>query len=315
MSTRTKALSAIFIASVLWGSAGVVAKNLLVYFDPYVIALLRTIIASLFILPLFLHQKHHPIQNILKEVVPISILTAINLTLYYIGMEKTTVNASAVMYAATPLVVTMISSFTIQEKISVKKFFGILLGFIGVLSFLILPNFGNSKIGFGTPLGNVILLIAVISWASYIVGSRYLTNIKHYHPIFVTSISMFTSLIFLLIVNLFVQHHIDRQALTNPTVILNFLYLGLFVTVITYVLFQWAIQQLSSTTASLTNYLQPVFAFFFAWIFLGEKITPIFLCGNLLVLTGVFIVTGDRMLHHVRNLKSRLQNGSTPLDI
>ncbi len=309
MSNYAKAIIAVIIASVFWGSAGIVAKVLLVHFDPFTIALLRAILASVFILPIFFRQKLPSFGSIIKDIVPISMLSAINIGIYYIGMQRTTVNASAVMYAATPLLVTIIATVTIHEQMSVKKIVGIIIGFIGVLSFLILPELGRGDVGFGTPVGNLILLVAILSWSGYIVGSRYLTNTKRYNPMLITSVSMFTSVVFLLIVNLFVPHHIETAAFTNFTIIANFLYLGLFVTVVTYVLFQWAIGQLSSTTASLTNYLQPIFAFFFAWIFLGERITPAFLFGSLLVLLGVFIVTGDRLLEHVRLFKAKRRNG------
>lgn len=308
MSVRTKAIIAIVIASILWGSAGIVAKILLHYFDPFLITLFRSLIGSLCIVPFFIKQKRYPIKQIIIEVVPITLFSSLNFVFYYLGMQYTTVNASAVMYAATPLLVMIISALTIHEDITVKKFIGIVIGFIGVIGILILPSFGRGDIGFGTPKGNVLLLVAVSGWASYIVGSRYLTTIKKYSPIYITSMSLFISAIVLVVVNLFVPHNSQMGALLRPGIILNFLYLGLFVTVVTYVLFQWAIQHLSSTNASLTNYLQPIFAFYFSWIFLGEHITTLFLVGSLLVLFGVFIATSEKATEYIRKFRGKRRN-------
>jgi len=307
MSIRMRAIIAIVIASILWGSAGIVAKNLLHYFDPFFITLLRAVIASLCIMPVFLKQRHYSIKKIFFEVVPITVFSSINFAFYYIGMQYTTVNASAVMYAATPLLVVIISSLTIREYISTKKIVGIIIGFLGIMSILLLPSIGRGDIGFGTLKGNALLLVAILGWAFYNVGSRYLANVKKYPPLFITAISMFSTAVLLAVVNIFVPHHSNMKELLNPVVITNLLYLGFFVTVVTYGLFQWAIQHLSSTTASLTNYLQPIFAFYFAWIFLGERITIAFLLGSLLVLVGVFIATSEQATEYVRIIREKRQ--------
>ena len=309
MSTYWKAIIAITIASIFWGSAGIVGKILLRSFSPFEVAFLRSCVASLFMIPIFLKQKRVPVKRILIDIVPIAALSAINIVFYYIGLQWTTVNASAVMYAATPLLVALISSITIHEHVSVQQIVGVIVGFIGVLSIILLPALGHPEVGFGTPIGNLLLLVAVTSWSFYIVGSRYLTNTKKYQPLTVTAVSMFVSVVLLGFINLFAPHHGSVQSLLQPNIIVNLLYLGFFVTVITYTLFQWAMQHVSSTNASLTNYLQPIFAFYFAWIFLSEHITFIFLIGSILVLLGVFLVTGEKMTAHARALRGRRRNG------
>jgi drug/metabolite transporter (DMT)-like permease len=72
------------------------------------------------------------------------------------------------------------------------------------------------------------------------------------------------------------------------------------VTVAMYFLFQLGIQYSSATTASLGNYFGPVFAILFNVILLGESVTPVFIIGSVLVLTGVIITSGTRVLHEVR---------------
>jgi drug/metabolite transporter (DMT)-like permease len=91
----------------------------------------------------------------------------------------------------------------------------------------------------------------------------------------------------------------------NPYLLL---YYGAAVTVVTFLLHQWAIQHSSATTASLTNYLQPVFAFIYNTIFIGETITVEFLLGSLLVLFGVFIATSDKATEYIHTLKAKRLN-------
>jgi drug/metabolite transporter (DMT)-like permease len=305
MSTRAKAILAIVIASIFWATSGITGKELLQHFDPFFVSLIRQLVASLCILPLFLKQPRYPIKKVMREVVPIASLVAWNMTFYYLGLRKTTVDASYILYAATPLLVSLVSAFTIKEYLSAKKMFGVVVGFIGVLSIFVLPGIGRGAPVFGTLTGNILIFIAVLGWATYTVGSSYLINTKGYSPFYVTYVSILTSTVIIAIVNLFVAHHIETDILLRPPIILTFLYLGLFITVAPYVLYQWAIKNTSSATASFTNYLQPVFAFYFSWIFLGEQITTAFLFGSILVLVGVFIATSEKTREYIRIFREK----------
>ncbi len=211
------------------------------------------------------------------------------------------------MYAATPLVVAVIATLTIGEHISRKKLIGIGIGFLGVLSLLLLPALGRVEIVFGTINGNLLLLGGVICWAAYNVASRHLTTTKQYSPILVSAVSIISSVPVFFLLTLFTPPVNYASVLTEPGTVLLFLYLGFFVTVVTYTLHVWAIKHSSATTASLTNYLQPVFAFYFAWIFLGETLTINFLLGSLLVLLGVFLVTGTRLVQEYKKILQRLR--------
>jgi drug/metabolite transporter (DMT)-like permease len=304
VSDNFLAILAIIITSILWASAGVVGKILLRELNPLEISLLRSAIASVIMIPFVIKQKSVPFRKILTDILPITLLIVVNVIFYYIGLQWTTVNASAVIYAATPLIVAFLSSFVIKEHITTRKVLGIFIGFFGVLGIIILPALGRGDIGFGTPKGNLIHLFTVLNWSLYIIGSRYLTTKKHYPPVTVTAISIFASTGVLAIINLFIPHLGIIDIIIRPDMILYLLYLGIFLTVITQSLFLWAVQYVSSTTASLTNYLQPVFAFFFAWMFLGERMTASFIFGSLLVLLGVGIMTSETVGAHVRKARS-----------
>lgn len=306
MSPRTKAFLAIVVVSLLWSTAGIVGKILLKTFDPFTLAFLRYFIASIIVLPFFLKQKHGSVKKMLIDVIPIALLSSLNVALFYIGLPKTTVNATAVMYAATPLIVATIAYLTIHERLTKMKILGIIVGFIGVLTFLLFPALGRGEIAFGSVTGNLIMLLGVCSWAAFNVGSRFLTTTKQYSPFQVSAISMFVSVPVYLLIMMFSPPVNLFTTLFDFNTIMLLLYLGIFLTVLTYSLFLWAIKHSSSTTSSLTHYLQPIFAFYFAYIFLGETITSNFLLGSLLVLLGVFLATGTRLMQELRKILGRI---------
>ena len=76
--------------------------------------------------------------------------------------------------------------------------------------------------------------------------------------------------------------------------------LGIFVTVATYLLLQWAIKHSSAPTAALNQYLQPIFAVIFNFFFLGERVTTGFVFGSIIVFAGVFLATGERFFAEVK---------------
>jgi drug/metabolite transporter (DMT)-like permease len=69
------------------------------------------------------------------------------------------------------------------------------------------------------------------------------------------------------------------------------LYMGLFGTFATYVLYQYAVKHLPSLTVSLTSYIQPITTATLAMIFLGERLTAPFIIGSMLVFAGIFLVS------------------------
>ncbi|HEY7485046.1 MAG TPA: EamA family transporter [Streptosporangiaceae bacterium] len=60
-------------------------------------------------------------------------------------------------------------------------------------------------------------------------------------------------------------------------------------TVIAYITSVLAVRRLSAPVAAAVSYPEAVFAALFAWVILGERLTPVQLVGGLIVLAGAFI--------------------------
>lgn len=299
MSSRTLTLIALLVASFFWATSGYAAKTLLKFFDPISLAAIRLSIAALIILPMFLRITKRINKNMLLDVLPVSLFSAGNFILFLFGIQRTTANAAAIIYTATPLFAAFISNKLIQEHVSRKKLAGILLGLIGVLIILLLPVLEQRGVMVGDMWGNLLIVGAMIMFALYNVSSRYLIDKKSYHPITVTGFSLIISACLFLIVILTIPHAPILPNLNIPSVAFLAIYMAIFVTVLPYILHQWAVKHSSATTASLTSYIQPVFAFVFNGILLGEIITPGFFVGSMLVFSGVFMATGNKILNSI----------------
>ena len=90
---------------------------------------------------------------------------------------------------------------------------------------------------------------------------------------------------------LFGAFELNTQAIGEITfgVIAGVLYLGIISTAFAMYLWNYAFAELPAATASLTFFAQPVVGTLLGWFFLGEKITPLFLTGGVLIGVGILI--------------------------
>lgn len=299
MSSRTKALFAIILASLLWSTAGL-SKIIVRELDPYVAAFLRFFVASLVIFPFFLREKIKR-KHIIRDLVPLSMLATANILFYYLGLAVSTANAATLIYAGVPMLVAVLAHTLIGERLNRQKIAGITLGLIGIIFIAALPGIAKGESVTGHIQGNIFFLAAVIVWSFYTIGSRRAIAVKEYSPLTVTSVFMFTACIVFSIVSLFTFQTRYLTVLAQPRTVLLILHLGTLVTVATYLLYQWVVKHSSATTASLSNYIGPVFSILINVTVLKETVTPAFLIGTALVLSGVVIASGSGLLQEVKD--------------
>lgn len=306
MSPRRIAFFAIGISSFLWATAGVTAKILLRDFEPFPLAFWRFFFASIALTPIFIRLKIFN-SKFLREVLPVAILSTGNITFFYLGLTRTTANASAIIYTGTPLLAAILSKYTIKENLPGRKLWGILLGLLGVLVISILPMLERGQQLSGDTFGNFLTFIASCSWAGYTVGSRHLITRKNYSPLSITAISILvsTAVFFALSIVLAKQNFITP--LFNPINAILIAHISLLVTVATYLMHQWAIKYSSATTATLTNYTSTIIGVILGITILGEPFTTGFAIGTFVVFAGIFLYTGNLSKEILQKLRSYIR--------
>jgi drug/metabolite transporter (DMT)-like permease len=303
MSLRTKALIAIIAVSMLWGTAGT-AKILLKSFDPFTAAFIRFLIASIVMLPFFLHEQRK-CRKALSPLLPVALLSTGNILFFYWGLRTTTASATAVIYAAVPLIVAIAAPKLIGEEITRTKRIGIGIGLIGALFIAVLPALerGSSQIS-GDFIGNMFVLLAACCWSGYTIASRTMLAAKRTTPVIMTAISFFVSTGIFSVLSA-VRWRPEYISAFTPVNVIIFLQLGILVTTFTYLILQWIIKHSSATTASLNQYLQPIFGILFNSVFLGERLTVGFLIGSVIAFSGVVLATGERVFTECTSWKNK----------
>ncbi len=289
MSPKIQGLIAICLASLLWSTAGVAAKWLVAGIPPLVATFYRFGIASLLILPVFLATPKP--KDLWRKLFPMSLLAAANVILFYLGIKTTTANSATLVYSATPLATAVLAAIILREQISRLKLTGISLGFLGILLIIALPGIKNAQFASGNLWGNLLIFIAMLMWTIYSIYLKRVLAQPQYTPLLATGVLFFATTITSFLVALVTkQSFVTPQLFTLPFLSV-LLYTSIFITLITFLLFQWAVQRISIVTASLKNYLEPVLAIWLNFLLLGETINLGFVAGSILVILGVVIAT------------------------
>ena len=287
MSNKQKGLLSILMLSILSGSTAAVIKIGLVSIPPLSFAFLRFLIAGIIILPFLLREGK--IKSI-WSLVPLSLLGTVNIILFNTGLKTTTATIAQLLYAGVPLITVLILFFFFKERLAFRKVIGITLGFLGVTLVVLLPIFEKGTRFSGDLLGNLLIIIGVISWSFYAVFSK--DKLKSFSPFTMTAAFTWVTLLTLLPLSIFesIQYFNWWKTLSLSSVF-SLVYVGTVSTIFTYLLNQYAIKHGGSIFASMQFYLIPISAYLFAFVLLGEKLTTGLIIGGVLALLGVYITT------------------------
>lgn len=185
MTDRQKAFLSIFLGSILGGAMGAVTKVGLLEIPPLSFAFIRFFVATVIIFPFILKSERKIIKDFIT-VAPMSLLAALNIAFFTIGVKTTTATISQILYAGVPIIIGLVSHFLLSEKLGFAKISGIIVGFIGVLVVVFLPILEKGKVFSGDLTGNIIIAAGVVCWSLYMVFSKRIQ--KTYSPFVIVSI-------------------------------------------------------------------------------------------------------------------------------
>lgn len=211
---------------------------------------------------------------------------ALNMLTFFKGLQYTTpINGSVIMITV-PIIVLILSTILLNEKINKTKVFGISLGLFGAL---ILSLYGQrNESGNNILLGNFLIFINAASYSYYLILIKKLTN--KYHPFdFIKWLFLFGSLM-VLPFGFYELTLVDWISL--PAYIwFSIVFVIVFATFGTYILNPLALTNLKATTVSTFLYLQPIFAGIFAILMGSDRLDSIKVSAALLIFIGVYLVS------------------------
>lgn len=213
-----------------------------------------------------------------------------NVTLFILGVKHTTAVVSQVLYTGVPLLVLVEQYFVRGERIVPRQIVGIFLGFAGVFVLAIGSLRGNADLG--SFVGNVVIFLGTLSWASYLVFSKRLS--AKIQPMTLTTASAIVAWGISLAVLLLAEGVGGLAAIQSLSLIgwLLLLCMGLVVRVGMILLYNWGIKYGSSVAAGSMVFVSTMTSVVVAPLILGETLTVRLAIAAALLFFGVFLAKG-----------------------
>ena len=285
--TRSKAIFFFFFLSVLWGTTWIASKEGVSHMPALQLAGIRQIIAGVLYVGFFIYRKAPWPKG--KEWIPIIVLSFLNFILSNglstWGVQYISAGLGSIMGAIFPLWLVVIGLFTAKSKLPRNALIGLLLGFGGVcvIFFPHLKDFLIPDFRFGI----ILSLIATWTWAFASLYTKQQAN--KFNPYFGLGLQMVIAGITLVITT-------EATGLSIPIASIPWKawaaigYLVLFGSVITFIAYLYALQNLPTEQASIYAYINPIVAVLCGWLFFGEVVSTFIIIGGLVALLGVFMV-------------------------
>ena len=302
-SERKKALFALAVLCVLWGTTWVAAKEGVRHMPPLQLVSIRQTLAGLLFTSYFIF-KGMPWPKA-REWRPILILGTLNILipngLTTWGVKYISAGLAAILAATFPLWMVVIGMFSSKENTPGKAIQGFLLGFLGIclIFYEHLLDFLNPDFLFGI----IISLIGAWSWAFGTIYTKQ--NAKVFNPYFSLGLQMLISGIVVGIISKSVGmsiplSEIKWQAWTA------ILYLALIGSVVSFIAYLYALQRLPIEQASIYGYINPVITVLLGAALFGEKLTVFIMAGGIVTLYGVYLINHALRRSAKQNKKSSL---------
>ena len=269
----------------IWGSAFIFIKIAAPEFGAIGLVQMRLIIASLVFLPILLRRKY---LILLKPAWKHSLVLAVTnnaipFTLFSYGSFGADSNILAILNATTAFNTMIIAFIWLREDVTLKQFFGLVLGFIGVI-ILVNPQSSSTTI-----LAAILCLGGAACYSFSTVFIQKYSNMTNKMVLIGWSI-IFSALIMIPVTML----NLPPQ-MPSTDAFLSVLWLGGISTGLAFLGYVRLIEKIGAVKTSTVAYFLPVFGIIWGNIFLDEIITITVIVGCAAILFGVFLATSNKI--------------------
>ena len=276
-----------FLFVILWSSAFITTKPLIDNSDPFSALAFRFFIVTVGFFLFSLYSKKNILisrKNFLESFFSGVLFHGVYLGGVFFSISKgMPTGIAALIVTLQPILTNALSGPILNEKVSIKQWIGVLLGFTGAAIVL------GFDIGSNIPMiGLIATIIALIAITSSTIWQKKISNNI---PLSVSN--MYQALggvtFHIIIIIFFAKPYIDFNqifliAMGHQIFLVSF---GAF-TILMYL-----IKNNSASKTVSIFFLVPATSAFMAWIFLNENLTNLDLLGFLITTIGVYIATRD----------------------
>jgi len=208
-------------------------------------------------------------------------------TLIYTAVQHTTAINAVLVNSCIPVLIVIVSWVMFREVINLRQGFGVLLSFAGIL-YIISKGDLQTLRSLSFNIGDVVVLLAALVWATYSVNLRKFP--EGLHPLAYLTGIVFIGVILLLPFYLWEVSSGSHFTVNIPSAA-TILYVALFASVLAFIFWNKAVREVGANRAGPFVHLMPVFSIILAVVFLGESLVVYHMKGMAAVFTGILLAT------------------------
>tara|TARA_B100001057_G_C22771752_1_gene919896 strand:- start:215 stop:1066 length:852 start_codon:yes stop_codon:yes gene_type:complete len=277
-----------YIFILLWSSAFITTKPIIDYSDPFAALAIRFALVAFGFLIFSIYSKQKIIVSKINFLQ--SFFSGVFFHGFYLGGVFFSISIgmptslAALIVTLQPILTNVLSGPILKEKVSIKQWIGVLLGFVGAL--LVLGLEIGSNIPTAGLIATIIALLAITSstiWQKTISNNLPLSVSNMYQALGGFSFHLFIIIFF-----------VDPYIKFSKTFIIAMSHQIFFVSFGAFTILMFLIKKNSASKTVSIFFLIPPTSAFMAWLFLNEKLSNLDILGFLIASVGVYISTRDK---------------------
>lgn len=273
----------LILTAAIWGFAFVVVKDSVDTIPPvYMVSIRYTIAAVLLgfvLIPQFKKlNRYYWIHGAVT-----GLMLALGYITQTIGCKYTTAGKNAFLTTIYVILIPLISWPLNKKRPHFVVFLSAVMALVGI-GLLALRNEGG-VLGFN--VGDILTLICGLFYALHIIFTAKFSQDKN--PVILTWIQFIVAAVFSWSVSPLIDGSFSVALLKSSRVIFSMLYLGIFSSLVAFLLQNICLKYMESSLASLFLSLESVFGVIFSAIFLRERMTLVMIIGCVLIFAAITI--------------------------
>lgn len=286
-SQRVMASIALLVAMLLWASSYIALKYAVGVFHPLVMVTGRMLVAVL-VLAVFSKWIYRSLIRLSRrDLALLVILGLLEPSLYLLlegyAIKLTTASQAGMIVASQPIFVMVLAWFILKERFRRRTAVGFALALWGVV--WLCTDGVATETAPNPMLGNILECMAMFCAAMYVITAKNLSPACS--PLLITAAQAVVGLFFFLPMLALPDVDLPQTFPLLPT--LSVAYLGIMVSLVSFVLYNYAVTRLPAVQTGAFLNLVPILTLIMGMVVMGDTLTPGQWIASALVMSGVIL--------------------------
>ena len=285
-----------FLLFALFASLFTLQKDTLNYSEPFFLVGSRMLFAGILMLTYLFIRNRSLFKFKIEHLTTLFLLALMNIYLTNIfeiwAINHMVSSKACLIYSLSPFIAALVAFFVLKERLSRKKWIGMLLGFSGLFPILFTQTQEELSAGSVSifSLAQLSLVGAVFCSVYGWILLKKMVSEFNYSPLMANGVSMALGGALALGHSYYSGENWAPIPVTNfQPFIVQSLAMCLISNIICYNLYGYLLKRFTATFMSFAGLVTPIFASLFGWFFLGETITWHFFASIALFSCGLTI--------------------------